>query len=217
MAAAKKPYRTYFLGDACLCWALGDTIGRLTSLRVLFAYRRLKARRELAALGVRDLVPSYTALALHAGPGSDWEKVRRVVDRCFDSLPAAEAELRVPAARHILPVAYRGGDLPRVAELNGLTVEEVIARHAAAEYLVAMIGFRPHFPYLLGLDPRLVTPRLDTPRIKVPAGAVGIGGGQTGVYPEESPGGWNILGLTDPDLLKPVKPGDTIIFKRLPA
>ena len=216
MATATKPYRTYFLGDACLCWSLGDTIGRLTSLRILFVYRRLKADKELAKLGVRDLVPSYTALAVHAAPLSDWQKVRRIVDRCFAALPAAEAELKERTARHILPVSYRGEDLPRVAKLSGLAVEEVIRRHTAVEYMVAMIGFRPHFPYLLGLDQSLVTPRLDTPRLKVPAGAVGIGGGQTGVYPEESPGGWNILGMTDPELLKPIDPGDTIVFKRIP-
>lgn len=217
MAAAKKPYRNYFLGDACLCWSLGNTIGRLTSLQVLFVYRRLKADKELSGLGVRDLVPSYTALAVHADTLSDWQEVRRVVDRCFDSLPVAETELLERTGRHILPVSYRGEDLPRVAKLHGLTVEEVIGRHTAVEYMVAMIGFRPHFPYLLGLDQSLVTPRLGTPRLKVPAGAVAIGGEQTGVYPEESPGGWNILGMTDPELLKPINPGDTIVFQRIPS
>lgn len=217
MAAAKKPYRTYFLGDACLCWSLGNTIGRLTSLQVLFVYRRLKAAKELSGLGVRDLVPSYTALAVHADTLSDWQNVRRVVDRYFASLPVTETELLERTVRHILPVSYRGEDLPRVAKLNGLAVEEVIGRHTAVEYMVAMIGFRPHFPYLLGLDQSLVTPRLGTPRLKVPAGAVAIGGEQTGVYPEESPGGWNILGMTDPELLKPINPGDTIVFQRLPS
>ena len=83
--------------------------------------------------------------------------------------------------------------------------------------MVAMIGFRPHFPYLLGMDRRLATPRLDAPRLKVPAGAVAIGGEQTGVYPESSPGGWNIVGMTDPHLLPPVLPGDTIRFRRQPS
>jgi KipI family sensor histidine kinase inhibitor len=215
MAAAKKPYRTYFLGDACLCWSLGNTIGRLISLQILFVYRRLKADKELSGLGVHDLVPSYTALAVHADPLSDWQEVRRVVDRCFDSLPAAETELRERTSRHILPVSYQGEDLPRVAKLHGLAVEEVIRRHTAVEYMVAMIGFRPHFPYLLGLDQCLFTPRLDAPRLKVPAGAVAIGGDQAGVYPEESPGGWNILGMTDPELLKTINPGDTIVFHRI--
>ncbi len=214
MPGVKKTYRAFFIGDACLCWPLGAAIGRETSLRVLCAYRRLKADKNLRALGVHDLVPSYTALAVHAHPLCDWRAVRRAVDACFASLPAAEAQLSARTARHILPVVYRGEDLPRVAALTGLTAEEVIRRHASARYMVAMIGFRPHFPYLLGLDPALIAPRLDAPRLKVPAGAVAIGGAQTGVYPEDSPGGWNILGMTDPELLKAIKPGDTVIFQR---
>lgn len=215
MPAANTLFRTYFLGDSCLCWSLGGAISRQTSRRVLYAYRRLKAGKELESLGVRDLVPSYTALAVHAGPLTDWRAVRRLVDRCFSRRPEAETALRTRAARHVLPVRYLGEDLPRIAELTGLSTEEVIARHCAAEYTVAMIGFRPHFPYLLGLPPSLAVPRLASPRLRVPAGAVGIGGQQTGVYPEESPGGWNILGMTDPELLKPLLPGDTVFFRRL--
>ncbi|HNW43169.1 MAG TPA: allophanate hydrolase subunit 1 [Elusimicrobiales bacterium] len=217
MAPAKKPYKTCFLGDACLLWSIGGTIALPTSRKLLFVYRKLKEDERLRALGVRDLVPSYTSLAVHADALSDWAAIRRMVDRCFDSLPGAAAELGPAGLRHVLPVSYRGEDLPRVAKFTGLTQEEIIRRHTAPEYMVAMIGFRPHFPYLIGLDPRLATPRLDSPRVKVPAGAVGIGGEQTGVYPEESPGGWNLLGTTDAGLLTTVRPGDTIIFKRLPA
>lgn len=209
-----KARSTYFLGDACLCWELGNAIDRLTSLQVLYIYRLLKKNEELARLGVHDLVPSYTALAVHAGPLCDWEAVRRIVDACVAGMPAEEAALRECSVRHVLPVSYHGEDLGRVAELAGLTTEEVIARHTAPEYLVAMIGFRPHFPYLLGLDSKLITPRLDSPRLAVPAGAVAIGGEQTGVYPETSPGGWNILGMTSPELLYAIEPGDTVTFKR---
>lgn len=205
---------TYFLGDACLCWALGEKIDRLTSLRVLYVYRQLIKNPELARLGVHDLVPSYTALAAHAGPLADWEAVRRVVDGCLAAIPADEAALKERSVRHVLPVTYNGEDLQRVAGHAKLTPDEVIRRHTAPEYLVAMIGFRPHFPYLLGLDRSLVTPRLDSPRTAVPAGAVGIGGEQTGIYPETSPGGWNILGMTSPELLYPIEPGDTVVFKR---
>jgi len=217
MAAAQTQYRTYFLGDACLCWSLGNTIDRMTSLQILFVYRRLQADANLSSLGIRDLVPSYTALAVHADPSSDWQRIGQLLDHHFNNLPTTEAELRERSQRHLFPVSYQGEDLPRVAQLNGLSVPEVIERHAAVEYMVAMIGFRPHFPYLLGLDRRLTTPRLDTPRLKVPAGAVAIGGEQTGVYPQVSPGGWNIVGLTDPQLLLAVRPGDTIVFQRLPS
>ena len=209
-----KRYTTYFLGDACLCWSLGEKIDRLTSLRVLYVYRQLRKNEVLASLGVHDLVPSYTALAAHADPLCDWEAVRRVVDGCLAGMPSAEAKLLVRSVRHVLPVTYNGEDLQRVADHAKITPDEVIRRHTAPEYLVAMIGFRPHFPYLLGLDSSLVSPRLDSPRLAVPAGAVAIGGEQTGVYPETSPGGWNILGLTSPELLYAIEPGDTVLFTR---
>lgn len=214
MAAGAKT-NTYFIGDACLCWQLGDRIDRLTSLRVLWAYRRLRKDPELRRLGVRDVVPSYIALAAHAGPLCDWEAVRAVVDACLAGVPSDEAALTVQGARrHALPVVYNGEDLARVAGHAGLPAEEVVKRHTAPEYLVAMIGFRPHFPYLLGLDKSLVTPRLDSPRLAVPAGAVGVAGEQTGIYPETSPGGWNILGMTRPELLYDIEPGDTVVFER---
>ena len=209
--------KTYFLGDACLCWSLGDRIDRLTSLQVLYLYRQLKKNPELARLGVHDLVPSYTALAAHAHPLCDWAAVRRAVDGCLAGMPAEEEKLRLRPVQHILPVSYHGEDLERVAEHAKMTAEEVIRRHTAREYLVAMIGFKPHFPYLLGLDPALVTPRLASPRLNIPAGAVAIGGEQTGVYPEESPGGWNIIGMTAPELLDSIEPGDTVLFRRLAA
>lgn len=213
--AAETKTDTYFLGDACLCWRLGEKIDRLTSLRVLWAYRRLRKAPELRRLGAHDVVPSYTGLAVHAGPLSDWRAIGAAVEACLSEVPSAEADLAVQGARrHKLPVVYGGEDLPRVAAHSKLSNEEVIRRHTAPEYLVAMIGFRPHFPYLLGLDPALVTPRLDSPRLAVPAGAVGVAGEQTGVYPETSPGGWNILGMTKPELLYAIEPGDTVVFER---
>ena len=214
MMTPVKPCTTYFLGDACLCWQLGEKIDRLTSLQVLYIYRQLHKNEELARLGVHDLVPSYTALAVHADPLCDWDAVRAVVDGCLAAMPAAEAKLLVRSARHVLPVVYNGEDLQRVADHAKITIDEVVRRHTSPEYLVAMIGFRPHFPYLLGLDSSLVTPRLDSPRLAVPAGAVAIGGEQTGVYPQTSPGGWNILGMTQPELLYPIEPGDTVLFTR---
>ncbi len=100
-----------------------------------------------------------------------------------------------------------------MAENAGMSVREVIDLHRQTEFMVAMVGFKPHFPYLIGLDERLVTPRLASPRTKIPAGSVAIGGAQTGIYPVESPGGWNLIGTTDPELLQEIRPGDTVVFK----
>jgi KipI family sensor histidine kinase inhibitor len=106
----------------------------------------------------------------------------------------------------------------------GLTAEEVVAIHSSTEYVVHMIGFMPGFPYLGGLDERLVTPRRTTPRTRVPAGSVAIGGKQTGIYPSTSPGGWNIIGRTsvrmfDVDKNPPslLQPGDRVRFVGAPA
>ncbi|WP_026883977.1 5-oxoprolinase subunit PxpB [Clostridium akagii] len=98
-----------------------------------------------------------------------------------------------------IPVCYGdefGPDIKHVAEVNNLTVEEVIKIHSQGEYLVYMIGFAPGFPYLGGLSEKIYTPRRESPRIAIPEGSVGIAGTQTGVYPIETPGGWQIIGKT---------------------
>lgn len=209
--------RTGPLGDTALLWSWPGGIGTDTSRAVLDAYRLLRRDRALEEAGMVDVVPSYCALALYFDPArADRD---RLVDRAETLLsrpggadaPAA-GESAPPASIHPLPVLYDGEDLPRVADRAGLSVREVIDLHRRGEYTVAMIGFRPHFPYLIGMDPRLATPRMDSPRTRIPAGSVGIAGEQTGVYPIESPGGWNIIGRTNPELLVPIKPGDGIVF-----
>ena len=105
-----------------------------------------------------------------------------------------------------LPVVYGGEDGPdleTVAEHAGLSTQEVIEIHSGTGYRVYMIGFAPGFPYLGGLDERIACPRLKTPRISVPAGSVGIAESQTGVYPNASPGGWQLIGRTAVKLFDP--------------
>ncbi|MDD6909921.1 5-oxoprolinase subunit PxpB [Actinobacillus minor] len=121
-----------------------------------------------------------------------------------------------------IPVHYGGEygeDLHYVADYHNTTPEEIIRRHTEPTYTVFMMGFQPGFPYLGGLPENLHTPRRDVPRTKVPAGAVGIGGSQTGIYPFTSPGGWQLLGKTytqlfDVNQTPPVllKAGDQVRF-----
>lgn len=121
-----------------------------------------------------------------------------------------------------IPVCYGGEygpDIENIAEHAGLSVEEVIKIHSSRDYLIYMLGFLPGFCYLGGLDERIHTPRLANPRIKINAGSVGIGGSQTGIYPLDSPGGWQLMGMTpvktyDPDREIPilVEAGDYIRF-----
>lgn len=202
-------FKKYPIGDSCLCWSLGMVIDRDVSRKILAAYRELKTGLAEEP-GFRDLVPSYTALALHFDPlVADIPRIEAVIRQRLVNLPEEETNT---GKAFRLTVRYNGCDLKRVADHAGIPVRDVIDRHKAVTYTVAMIGFIPHFPYLLGLDKHIETPRLPSPRTKVPAGSVAIGGSQTGVYPAESPGGWNIIGTTDPLPLKRIAPGDTVIF-----
>ena len=127
----------------------------------------------------------------------------------------------------MVPVCYGGEfgpDLDDLARYARLSVDEVIARHCAPDYRVAMLGFAPGFPYLLGLDPALHAPRRATPRVRVPAGSVAIGGAQTGIYPSELPGGWLLIGRTPLTLFDPAReapallaPGQRLRFRAISA
>lgn len=149
--------------------------------------------------GLIEVTPGFTTLLLEfeAGMRPDPQLLSVLFDGVVRAAPPAPPPERVLE----LPVVYDGPDLPRVAEVSGLGVDEVIALHAGAEYRVHLLGFAPGFSYLGGLDRRLFTPRLDTPRPRVPAGSVAIGGEHTGIYPVATAGGWNLIGRTDVPLL----------------
>jgi KipI family sensor histidine kinase inhibitor len=175
--------------------------GLLVELDDLETVHRLHAAlRDLDPPGVVELVPGYRTLLVVAGPGSAG---------ALDELAAGLPGLELPPAGEVagepveIPVSYDGEDLPEVASLTGLDAEEVVRRHTAPEYTVAFLGFSPGFPYLVGLDPALEVPRRDTPRTSIPAGSVGLAGGQTGIYPTASPGGWQLIGRTDVTLFDP--------------
>lgn len=196
------------LGDQALLLRLGERIDAATNARVHALARRIAAQRPA---WMRDVVPAYASLAVFV----DAERL----GGAGDPLAAAARELQPLLDEHDdtaaangriveIPVRYGGEDGPdlqRVADHAGLSAADVITRHAAVEYTVAMLGFAPGFPYLLGLDPRLATPRLSTPRTRVPAGSVAIGGAQAGLYPRPGPGGWNLIGRTGAVLFDPAR------------
>ncbi|PZH03326.1 allophanate hydrolase [Streptomyces sp. NTH33] len=152
--------------------------------------------------GVRELVAAARTLLVTYDPAvTAHQTVAAVVTERAAALGPAERSTpgTRPAGEEIvtLPVRYDGEDLSDVAELTGLGVGEVIARHTAPLYTVAFAGFAPGFGYLTGTDPLLRLPRRSEPRTAVPAGSVAVAGGFTGVYPRSSPGGWQLLGTTD--------------------
>lgn len=199
------------LGEDALLLRLGDTIDAGTNARV----HRLAAALDAARPGwVRDIVPAYATLAVLVdlqAMGDENDPLASaaawVRDTC-GSRPGGQAPALTantagagPTGRPAIQVPVRfggddGPDLTTVAETAGLSEADTIARFCAPTYQVAMLGFAPGFPYLLGLDPTLVMPRLETPRTHVPAGSVAIGGAQAGVYPREGPGGWRLVGRT---------------------
>lgn len=152
--------------------------------------------------GITEVIPAFRALTVIFDPCRlSEEKLRRIIARLAKNGAQGTSGGRI---FHI-PVCYGGEfgcDLCDVAQIHGITEDEVISRHSSRDYLIYMLGFLPGFAYLGGLDESLVTPRLESPRTAVPAGAVGIGGEQTGVYPVESPGGWRLIGRT------PIRPFD---------
>ncbi|HEY0645305.1 MAG TPA: allophanate hydrolase subunit 1 [Nocardioides sp.] len=142
--------------------------------------------------GVVDLVPAARTLLLRLDPaGADAAEVERAVR---DARPTEGARRDVGSVE--IPVVYDGDDLHEVGELTGLGARGVVEAHTGQEWTVAFGGFAPGFGYLVGDDDRLHVPRRSTPRTRVPAGAVALAGEFAGVYPRESPGGWQLLGHT---------------------
>ena len=216
-AGAHPSFRLVPASDTALLAVLGAEPSEEATAAVLALYEALAASPPP---GLVDLRPAYNSLLLVFDPrATTREEIERLVTPLLPSpgLPLA------PAARTVeVPVCYEGEngpDLADVARGAGLSPGEVVAMHAGAAYRVAFVGFSPGFAYLLGLPSRLATPRLPAPRLRVPAGSVGIAGGQTGLYPRATPGGWRLVGRTPlrlfaPDRERPalLLPGDAVRF-----
>ena len=145
--------------------------------------------------GMVEFAPAFTTLLLEFDPEAELE-IADMMPELLNRLQQAATKEVPPATLHEIPLVYNGPDLERVAQTNHLTIETVCRLHSDPEYKVYFLGFAPGFPYLGDLDTRLRTPRLASPRLRVPPGSVAIGGEHTGIYPLETPGGWNIIGHT---------------------
>jgi KipI family sensor histidine kinase inhibitor len=153
---------------------------------------------------IREIVPTYRSIIVHYDSLKiSFEKLKeKIIEAGNTKMDSEEKKINIVE----IPVLYgeeAGPDLEEVAKHNGLSIEDVIKIHSSGEYLIYMLGFTPGFPYLGGMDEKIATPRLAKPRLKIPAGSVGIAGSQTGIYPMESPGGWQLIGKTPLDLFDP--------------
>ncbi|MGH8232816.1 MAG: 5-oxoprolinase subunit PxpB [Rhodanobacteraceae bacterium] len=244
----KTDFTAEALAEDALLVRFGDTIDAVTNSRV---HAAAQAVREAALPGVIDIAPAYASLLLRFDPFA-WDDsgksgtlpqerfadalrtcLRETAERTLgpgfrrDNEQNADGPMDAPVRIVEIPVCYGGDfglDLTDAASHARMTTDEIIARHTAGEYTVAMLGFAPGFPYLLGLDPTLHMPRRATPRTRVPAGSVAIGGAQAGIYPCELPGGWQLIGRTplavfDPERDRPclLAPGDRVRFCAIDA
>src|SRR5687767_3387323 len=213
------------LGDSALLVRVVDDYGPESDRaldEVLGALRQLKAA---AIPGVIELASAYTTVAVFFDPAmTGFDAVRAEIDQVLQD--TEQTRPRADRGSTIeVPVCYEyefGPDLREVAWHARLSAQEVVRRYSAALYRVTCVGFTPGFPYLSGLPPELATPRRASPRQEIPAGAVAIGGTQTGIYPQKSPGGWNIIGRTPISLFEVkreppslLQAGDRVRFRRI--
>lgn len=204
-------------GDSSLLVEFGKEISPEINRKITATVQMMK---EQHIEGVVDVIPAFCSLLINYDPRViSYEDIRERIQNIVKLDAQAGADIK---RVYEIPVCYGGEygpDLDNIAEHAGLTKEEVIEIHSSRDYLIYMLGFLPGFTYLGGLDERIHTPRLANPRIKINAGSVGIGGSQTGIYPLDSPGGWQLMGMTpvktyDPKREKPilVEAGDYIRF-----
>lgn len=204
-------------GDSSILLQFGNTIDPAINRKIAATVQLM---REQHINGVTDVIPAFCSLLINYDPRViSYEQIKGRMEALVKiDVSAGNTRKRV----FEIPVCYGGEygpDIQNIADHAGLSVEEVIQIHTSRDYLIYMLGFLPGFTYLGGLDERIHTPRLANPRIRIPAGSVGIGGSQTGIYPMDSPGGWQLMGLTpvktyDPDREVPilVEAGDYIRF-----
>ncbi len=162
---------------------------------------------------IEEVVPSYLTVTIFYRKelGNPVETIDELLAKWSNG---SDSELITSLRCIEIPVCYDpvfSEDMMRIVNHTGLTREEIIAIHTGTLYTVYMIGFLPGFPYLGELPERLHVPRLDKPRLRVPQGTVGIGGTQTGIYPIESPGGWNMIGRTPLNLYSLDRPESFLV------
>jgi 5-oxoprolinase (ATP-hydrolysing) subunit B len=216
MAAPVSPPRLLPSGDSAMTVEFGRHIDDTANRRVL-ALDRALAQQPIA--GVTEAVPTYRSLLVHYDPTLvDFDALgKRLLELARHAVPRVER-----MRRWRVPVAYggeHGVDLEDVAKALSTTADEIVARHVAGDYRVAMIGFTPGWSYLSGLQKSLHISRRKNPRLSTPAGTISIGGVQAGIQCLAGPSGWHLLGRTpvktyhlhrDPIFL--LEPGDNVTF-----
>ena len=183
------------VGDRAISIDFGQVIDPTINRHIRQTIERIK---ELQLDGIIELVPTYCALLVeYDAMLYSYSEICNIIEPTLEEGMTDTTNELVTVVE--VPTVYGGDfgpDLSFVASHNHLSEDEVVSIHSGTDYLVYMLGFIPGFTYLGGMDPRIATPRLSSPRTLIPAGSVGIAGEQTGTYPSDSPGGWQIIGRT---------------------
>ena len=212
------------LGDCAIIIKIGDKIEPNNQSKV----RAITVALDKANPSwLVEYIPAFTAITVF------YDVIKLPKNKPYDAIHNAlcsilkglETDTNVRSQTIEIPVFYggeSGPDLAYVAKHNELAIDDVIRIHTESVLDVNMIGFSPGFPYISGMSKKIATPRKSTPRLSIPARSVGIAGSQTGIYPIETPGGWQIIGRTPtrlfrPDLENPslLQAGDKIRFKSI--
>lgn len=195
--------RFFPAGDNGLVIKFKDEISESINKRIRAFCLSIEKERITSII---EIIPTYTSILVIYDPLQiSYHELNSMLKEIENKVTINE----LPEAEIIhIPVLYGGDygcDLANVAKHNSLTEEEVISIHSSSKYLIYMLGFTPGFPYLGGMSEKIATPRLDIPRQKIPSGSVGIAGKQTGIYPIDSPGGWQLIGRTPVKLFDPAR------------
>jgi KipI family sensor histidine kinase inhibitor len=215
------------LGDAAIVVTFAAELTEAANDRAIALAASLRHDPALGGARILDIVPAMASVTLHFEPGDPRIEAAgaRLKARARELSQASEFMPHREPRVHDIPVVYGGGDGPDLADVAafaGCRAEDVVSRHAGRVYRVYMLGFLPGFAYLGEVDASIASPRRASPRQQVPAGSVGIAGAQTGVYPQASPGGWQIIGRTALGMFDPVsgsrlQPGDRVRFVAVPS
>jgi inhibitor of KinA len=206
-------------GDSAWLVELPERIDPAVNSRAIEIARAVHA----SSLPVTDVVVGYRSVMVYVDPLAEHAEAAAMTLHAIAAAPSHGSS--VTGAQVDVPVCYDqpyGPDLADVAAFAKSSSDEVIACHLAREYRVFVVGFVPGFAYMAPVDPRIAAPRRGSPRVKVPPGSVAVAAGQTGIYPAETPGGWNLIGRCpikpyDPDRPAPFlfHPGDRVHFHRI--
>jgi len=218
-------YRVYACGDHAVTVEFGERIDPVINREVMALFQHLKAK---AISGIKDLIPAYATLTVvydiillkkdHPG----LSVYTMICDLLRDAIAELTVHIEDRSAVIEIPACYDislAPDIQSLAKLHTVPVEELIRIHSSVVYNVYMIGFLPGFAYMGSVEEKIISPRHASPRTQVPAGSIGIAGEQTGIYPFDSPGGWQLIGQTpvkmfDIEKENPcyLQPGDKVKF-----